>query len=191
MANRRVCVDVLQVGLYNGAESSVNYRNRSQNQEEVSPNCSSGRHQIHRNAETSVTSQLHQYAGVEHTYRRGGRSVTVGAPCMEREQSSQYAESEEYSREENTLDFCRDVFVCYFENVHRFSSGSVIDTQDTDKQESRTTHQHQCKFHCGIFLASATPNADKQIHRDKGNLVEHEHGEQVGRNKETEHTGTQ
>ncbi len=75
-----------------------------------------------------------------------------------------------------------------FQQVHRGGSGTVVDTQDTDKQEGGAAHQHQCQLHGGVLLASRPPYTDKQIHGNEGNLVEHEHGEQVGRDEEPEHT---
>ena len=76
-------------------------------------------------------------------------------------------------------------------DVHSLGSGTIIYAKDTDEQECRTTHKHKGKFHGGVFLLSASPYADEQIHRDERNLVEHEHGEEVGRDEETENSGTQ
>ena len=68
MADRRIRIDVFQVGLYHSAESTVYNGDGGQYQEEVSPDCSSGRHQEHGDAETSVTAQFHQYACMKHGY---------------------------------------------------------------------------------------------------------------------------
>ena len=103
MAYGRVGVDVFQVGLYHGTEGTVYDRDGRQHQEEVTPNGSSGRHQVHGDTEASVTSQFHQYTGVQHTYGRRGRSMTVGAPCMEGEEGAQYTKSQEDHREEDAL----------------------------------------------------------------------------------------
>ena len=78
--------------------------------------------------ETSVTSQLHQYTGMKHTNCRRSRSMTIGTPCMEREQGSQHSESQENHREEDTLHFGRDLQFYDFKNIHGLSSGSVENT---------------------------------------------------------------
>ena len=64
----------------------------------------------------------------------------------------------------------------------------VVDTQQSENQQSRTSHQHQCKLHGRILLATRTPNTNQQVHRNQSNLVEHEHCEQVGRDEEAKHT---
>ena len=126
---------------------------------------------------------------MKHRYGGRCRSVTVGAPCMEWEQGAKNTESQEYHREEDALHFGRDLQFHNFKNVHGSASGSVEYTQDTDKQECRATHQHKGKLHGCVFFLSATPYTDKQVHRDKSYFVEHEHSEEVGRNKEAEYSG--
>ena len=79
----------------------------------------------------------------------------------------------------------------YFQEIHGFTTGTIENTQDSNQQESRTTHQHQGQFHGCIFFLSATPYANEQIHGDKSHFVEHEHGEQVDGNEETEYSGTE
>ena len=128
---------------------------------------------------------------MKHRYGSRRRSVTVGAPCVEGEQCAQYAESQESHREEDLLVFGRDFQLRDFKHVHGFGSGTVEDTQDTDEQECRATHQHQGQLHGRIFFSAASPHTDKEVHRNQSHLVEHEHGEQVGRNKESEYTGAQ
>ena len=56
VAYRRVGVDVFQVGLHYGTERSVHHGNGGQYQEEIAPDSGTGRHQVHGDAETSVTS---------------------------------------------------------------------------------------------------------------------------------------
>ena len=117
--------------------------------------------------------------------------MTVGTPSVEGEQSTQYTEAQEDEREEESLHFGRDVALGNFKDIHGFGTGSVEDAEDTNQQEGRTTHQHECQFHGCIFLLTASPYTDEQVHRNQGHFVEHEHGEQVGRDKETIYTGTQ
>ena len=117
--------------------------------------------------------------------------MTVRAPGMEGEQGSQHTESQEDGREENALHLGRYLVVDNFKNIHGLCSGTVVDTQDSDEQEGRSTHQHQRQLHGGIFLLSASPYSDEQVHRNQSHFVEHEHGEQVGRNEESEHSDAQ
>ena len=78
--------------------------------------------------------------------------------------------------------------LCNFQQVHTGGTGTEVDTQNTNQQECRTTHQHQCQLHGRVFLSSTAPYTDKQVHRNERYLIEHEHGEQVRRNEEAEHT---
>ena len=128
---------------------------------------------------------------MEHGYSGRRGSMTVGAPGMEGEQSTQHTESHKDHREENALHFCRNVQFHQFQQVHGGSSGTIVDTENTHQQECGTAHQHQCQFHGGIFFLSATPHADEQIHRNQGHFIEHEHGKEVGRDEESEHSDTQ
>ena len=117
--------------------------------------------------------------------------MTVRTPCVERKQGSQYTEAQEDEREEKSLHFGRDVALGDFKDLHGIATGSVEDAENTNQQEGRATHEHQCQFHGCIFLLTASPHTDEQIHRYQGYFIEHEHGEQVGRDKETIYTGAQ
>ena len=87
--------------------------------------------------------------------------MTVGTPCVEREQRSQYAESKESKREPNALLFEWNVMQSgYLKDVHRGGSRAEIDAEYADQQQCRTSHQHQCQFHGGIFFLAAAPYAD-------------------------------
>ena len=65
----------------------------------------------------------------------------------------------------------------------------VVDADEAEHQEGRAAHKHQGKLHCGILLAACAPYADEKVHRDKSDLVEHEHREEVDRDKEAEYAG--
>ncbi len=71
MANRRVSIDVFEVGLENGPECAIHHTDTSENKENPGLFLGSFGHQIHGYPESAVTSQFHQYAGVEH--RNSGR----------------------------------------------------------------------------------------------------------------------
>ena len=188
----RVGIDVLQVGLHASGECAVHYGDTRQYEEYPAQLLCGFGHQVHGDAEAAVAAQLHQYACMQHT--DGGRCgcMTVGAPGMEREQSAQHAETEEGKREPDALLLHGNIVqLGYLQQVHGGGAATEVDTEDTDKQESGTAHQHQRQFHGSVFLASRTPYANQQVHRDERYLVEHEHGEQVGRDKETEHTHRQ
>ena len=116
MADGRVGIDILQVGLYTSGECAVYHGDSGKNQEYPSQFLCSFGHQVHGYAETSVTSQFHQYTGMEHGYGSRCGGVTVGAPCVEREQSAQHTETEEGEREPDTLLFDGNiVHLCYFQ----------------------------------------------------------------------------
>ena len=117
---------------------------------------------------------------MEHRYGSRCRSVTVGTPSMEGEQGTQYTESQEDEREEKSLHFGRNVALGDFKDIHGIATGSVEDAENTNQQEGRAPHEHQCQLHGCIFLLTASPYTDEQIHRNQGYFIEHEHGEQVG-----------
>src|SRR5574344_1311251 len=118
--------------------------------------------------------------------------MTVGAPCMEWKQCSKHTETKEGDREEYLLHEHRYSMrtvqvVGNLIDIHRHGTATEIDAQNTDQQKSGTAHQHQGKLHRCIFLRSTTPYTYQQIHRDQGYFIKHEHREQVGRDKESEH----
>ena len=159
MRYRRVGIDILQVGLNDSTECTIYHRNGSQYQEEVTPHFSTFRHKVHGHTETAITTELHQYTGMKHGYSCRCRSMTVRTPCVEREQGTQHTESQEDKWEEKFLHLGRDVTLSDFKNVHGIGTGTVEDTQDTNQQEGRTTHEHQGELHGCIFLLSASPNS--------------------------------
>ena len=120
--------------------------------------------------------------------------MTVGAPCVEREEGSEHTETDEHHGEEHLLQVYGNEARCggYLGDVHRISAAErpveEVDAQDADDEQCRTAHEHQRQFHgCILFLAAA-PHADEQVHGDEGHLVEHEHGEEIDADKEAEHT---
>ncbi|MPM66662.1 hypothetical protein SDC9_113572 [bioreactor metagenome] len=67
--------------------------------------------------------------------------MTVGAPGVEREKCSQYAESQEGKREPDALLFEGDVMQsCNLQQVHGARSAAEVDSQNTDEQEGGTSH---------------------------------------------------
>ena len=66
MADRRICVDILQVGLDTGGKRSVDHADTRENHEYPAELHGCMRHQIDGDAEAAVASKLHQHAGVEH-----------------------------------------------------------------------------------------------------------------------------
>ena len=88
MAYRRVGVDILEVFLHASRKCPVNHADTRQNQENPSQLVGRFGHQEHRYAEAAVAPQLHQNPGMEHRDRGRCRSVTVRAPCVEREEGA-------------------------------------------------------------------------------------------------------
>ena len=118
--------------------------------------------------------------------------MTVRTPSVEREQGAKHSKTNEHKREEYLLKFNRNVVhLCNFKHIHCCCSASEINSEYAEDKQCRTTHKHKGKLHGRILLMAAAPYTDKQVHRDKGNLVEHEHREHVGCNEEAIDTCTQ
>ena len=73
-------------------------------------------------------------------------------------------------------------------DIHGLCTTIEVDGQNTDDEKSRATHKHKGKLHCSIFLGTTTPHTDEKVHWDEGNLVEHEHSEEVDGDKESKDT---
>ena len=193
MRNGRVGVDVLQVGLYASAERTIDNGDAREDEEYPAQFLRCIGQEVHGNAEATVTTELHQHTSVEHGYgsRRGG--VTVGTPSMEGEEGTEDTEANKGHGEPDALlgqgngrGTAR--VVGNVEDVHRIAACTEEDTEDTHHQEGRTTHEHEGQFHSRVFLATATPDTDKEVHGNERNLVEHEHGKHVDGDEEAEHT---
>ena len=76
-------------------------------------------------------------------------------------------------------------------DVHRRSTREEVNAEDADDEQGGATHKHQRQLHGSILLGTATPNTYQQVHRDKGNLVEHEHREHISADEETVDTRRQ
>ena len=108
---------------------------------------------------------------------------------MEREQSTKYTETDEHKWEQHVLNCRRDVVVVgNLKDVHCRGTVEEVDAHQAEDDEGGTTHKHQRKLHGCILLATRTPETNQEVHRDEGNLVEHEHGEEVDRDEETVNT---
>ena len=119
--------------------------------------------------------------------------MTVGRPSVEREHGTQHAEADERQREQHILPAVGDGIVMGdVQDVHRqrLSLGSrvEVDADQAEHQEGRATHQHQRQLHRTVVLVAAAPHTNQQVHGNQCDLIEHEHREQVDRDKETEHT---
>ena len=187
-----VGVDVLQVGLHTGRERAIDHGDGREDEEDRTPELQGVGHEEHRDAQAAVATELHQHTSMEHGDggRRGG--VTVRAPCVEGEERSQHTETDEDKREEDVLDGLRHgVELSQVCHVHRLRTTEEVDAEDAEDEQGGTTHEHQGQFHGRILLRARTPHADEQVHRDEGDLVEHEHREHVGGDEEAEHTNAQ
>ncbi len=71
VAHRRVCVDILEVGLHTCAECTVDHRDTCQDEEYPGEFGSSLGHQIDGHAEAAVAAKFHKHAGMEHGHRGG------------------------------------------------------------------------------------------------------------------------
>ena len=107
--------------------------------------------------------------------------MTIRRPCVEREQGTQHTEADEDEGEEHLLNLNGDiVHSSNLVDVHRRSAAEEVDAKNTDNQQGRTTHQHECQLHGRVLLATRAPNTNQQVHGNQGYLVEHEHREEVG-----------
>ena len=188
-----VGVDILQVGLHAGGESTVNHGDTREDKENPAEFVGSLGHEVHGDAEAAVAAELHEHAGVEH--RNGGRrgSVAVGTPRVEGEECAEHAETDKREREPDAL--LREVdgvgtarLVGNLDDVHRGCARSVEDAEDAAHEESRTAHEHERELHGRIFFAPAAPYANQEVHGNERDFIEHEHGEHVHGDEEAEHT---
>ena len=147
-------------------------------------------HQVDGHTEAAISAELHEHACVEHRHSRGGRGVTVGRPCVEREERAKHAESDEDEREEYLLYVNGNiVHGSNLLDVHCRCTAEIVDSEDSDDKQGRASHKHQSELHGSILLVSATPHTDEKIHRDESNLIEHEHSEHIGADEEAVNTG--
>ena len=195
VADRRVGVDVFQVGLLDCRERSVDHADTGQRQENPCQFVGRLGHQEDRHAKTTVSAEFHQHPSMQHRNGRRRRSVTVRRPRVERKHRAEHPEADERQREEQVLRAHRNRMFGDFENIHRqltaFGRRMEIDAEDADQQQRRTSHQHQRQFHRRILFPAGSPHADQQVHRDQRHLVKHEHREQINRNEESEHPDRQ
>ena len=78
--------------------------------------------------------------------------MTIGAPCVEWEQSTQHTESDEDEWEEDILDVTRNTMISCDGSqleciVTAIDTIEVIDTQQSENQQGGASHQHQSKLH--------------------------------------------
>ena len=113
---------------------------------------------------------------------------------MEGEQSAQHTETDEDEGEESTLDVGRNEMrglgnLIYVHRIHTtILAIEIVDAEQAQNQECRATHQHQGELHGCIFFLARTPYTNQEVHRNKCHLIEHEHGEHIGTDKEAKHT---
>ena len=152
VADGRICVDILEVGLHTCAERTIDNGDTREDKEYPGKFLSGIRHQIDGDTEATVTTKFHEHAGMEHGHRSRSGSMTVGAPCVEGEHSTQHAEANECHREEEFLPAMRDGIV--LDNLKNipcqlttFGSRMIVNTDQAEHQECGTTHEHQRQFH--------------------------------------------
>src|SRR3712207_2956383 len=98
---------------------------------------------------------------------------------MEWEQSSKNTKTDKEEGEKYLLNLNRNIcHRCNLIDIHGCSSTEIVNTKDSDNQQSRTTHQHQCQLHGRILLRTGSPYTYEQIHWYQRHLIEHKHGEQ-------------
>ena len=191
--NGGVGIDVLQVGLYARAKCTIDHGDTREDEEYPAQFLRCIGQEVHGNTEATIATEFHQHTCVKHGYGRRRGGVTVGTPSVEGEEGTKNAKADESHREPNALlgqgnSRGTACVVSNVEDVHRIGTCSKIDTEDTHHQEGRTAHKHERQFHGRVFLATTTPDTDKEVHGNERNLVEHEHGKHVDGDEEAEHT---
>ena len=78
--------------------------------------------------------------------------MTIGRPSVEREESSQHTESDEDEGEEDVLDICGNSVIGSNRGQLEGVAATVlaveeIDTQQSEDQQGRASHQHQRELH--------------------------------------------
>ena len=126
---------------------------------------------------------------MKHGHSRRRTGVTIGRPCVEWEECPKNTETDEDNREEDVLNINWNVVqICYLNDIHGLCTTIEEDGQNTYDEQSGATHKHKGELHCCILLGSTTPYTNEQVHRDKRNLIEHEHSEEVDGDKESKDT---
>ena len=111
--------------------------------------------------------------------------MTVRRPCVEGEQRTQHTKTDEDEGEEHLLRLYGNVVHgSNLIDIHGGGTAEVIDTQNTDNQQSRASHQHQGQLHGCILLIARAPDTNQQVHGNQRNLIEHEHGKHIGADEE-------
>ena len=160
----------------------------------------------------AVGAELHQHAGVEHRDRGRRRGVAVGRPGVQRPDAGQDAEAdvegEEHPRLQPRVELRR---LQLEEREATPMPAADVEREDADQDErrpeaagrasassprtpwcrrrSRGTPSRRCP--AGRTSPARAPDADQQVHRQHGDLVEQEEDEEVERDEDAVDAGDQ
>ena len=147
---------------------------------------------------------------MEHRDRRGRRGVAVGRPRVQRPDPREDAEADVKGEEDPALQRTGKRGGLEVEERERAGSGVDVESEDADQDERRPEQEVQRQLHRGVFfrpdpglpvrprenpagshLPRGAPDADQQVHRQHGQLVEEEQDEEIEGHEHAVDTGHQ
>ena len=209
--HRRVRDDVLQVLLRHRAERAVDdvdaRRSSPTSQRPVERRL---RQQPHAQAHDAVGAELHQHARVQHRHGGRRRRVAVGRPRVERPDAGEDAEADVERQEHPRLQLSGRTCTASQDQererraTRRRRTAPGSPTRMNADPNSRYSVSFiaaysfvptpvrpnaQPKMPCGRTSPGRAPDADEQVHRQHGDLVEQEEDEEVERHEHAEDAG--
>src|SRR5581483_6686321 len=118
----------------------------------------------------------------EHGSGRGGRTVTVRRPSVERKDRRDDPEAEKKKREPYFLELGAEPG---FRQIPQDADVKGMDVRreihgdEPDQHKGRTGQQHQGQFHGRVLFTARTPDPHQQIHGQNREFVKEEEKEQV------------
>ncbi|MEZ4336063.1 MAG: hypothetical protein R3B82_05500 [Sandaracinaceae bacterium] len=205
VAHRRVGDDVLEVLLAHRRERAVDDVDHRDRADDRRPGHGALGEHHHADAHHAEGAELHQHARVEHRDRGRRRGVAVRRPGVEREDAGEGAEAEPEQREHDQLGRARVRGVLEGREVEAPRLGLEVEPEDPDEDRGRAHEQHERQLHRGVLAAAdvedlpdvaegpvlghrvaRAPDADEEVHRQDGDLVEEEEDQQILRDEDAE-----
>ena len=202
--------DVFQIGLRHGAQGAVHDVDAGDGADEPGPLDRAAGDEAEPQTQDAVGAELHQHAGVKHRHGGGGRRMAVRRPGVERPDAGENPEADVEREEHPRLESRRELRLLQVDERNALRAGRGVARQDAHQDERRPEQQVECQLHRGVFLRAdagplerppedalrphlpaRTPDADEQVHRQDGDLVEEEEDEEVQRHEHAEHAGDQ
>ena len=121
--------------------------------------------------------------------------MAVRRPCVERPESGQHAAADQEQREDDLLEVLVVLDLVKLRQVECANARLYKDSEDPDEDEHAGAYQDHRQLDGAVLLSprergertGRAPDANQQIHREDGQLVEEEPEEQVKRGKHAKH----